>query len=459
MNGKILIVDDNDTVRDLILMGLEADFDCDFIEAEDGLQAMEFLKNDPEIMFVISDYNMPNANGAKLYEFFEKEGYDFPFILFTAEDTDQYPEFARFNDEGRITEKLSKPDDFVNIPLKVAELIEKHQKGKSGADTWEPKCAHKDIDFVRVKIERLFKSNDAACDYFIRLSAKKYVKVINKDDLYDSDLLEKYMNKGLKYFYNSEEDFSRVSEETIKVLTRDLQNDNLSEADALTSQCEALDYIGSSVSRMGISSAALDLGKKVASSSMNVIKKSEKLTSILKSLQDKNQDAYDHGLLISYVASAICHHMQWNTPATLEKISLAAIFHDSKLSDNLVEIHLRGGNDFSDLEDSEEKLYKDHPIITAAELDKDESLPQGVAQIVEQHHEMPDGSGFPKKLQAQAITPMSSIFILAEAFVTELGSRDLTPEIFEEIETKFEELYKKGNFRKPYEGFIQAFKK
>ena len=97
----------------------------------------------------------------------------------------------------------SKPDDFVNIPGKVAEMIETHQKGSSAGDTWEPKCPHNDIDFVRVKIERLLKSNDAACDYYIRLSAKKYVKVINQNDLYDSDLLEKYLNKGLKYFYNS----------------------------------------------------------------------------------------------------------------------------------------------------------------------------------------------------------------------------------------------------------------
>jgi HD-GYP domain-containing protein (c-di-GMP phosphodiesterase class II) len=48
-----------------------------------------------------------------------------------------------------------------------------------------------------------------------------------------------------------------------------------------------------------------------------------------------------------------------------------------------------------------------------------EILPD-VDTVVAQHHELPDGTGFPRKLSGARISPLSSVFIVAHDLVYEI---------------------------------------
>jgi DNA-binding response OmpR family regulator len=66
-NGKqnILIVDDSRAVRQLLKMVLQRHVDCNIMEAEDGQEAYEKLKDD-NYDLLITDINMPRMNGLSL---------------------------------------------------------------------------------------------------------------------------------------------------------------------------------------------------------------------------------------------------------------------------------------------------------------------------------------------------------------------------------------------------------
>ncbi len=83
--GRILIVDDEKNIRDLIRMTLtKAGYDV--LEAEDGAKAVEILRKDdnPLMVDVITcDIRMPKVNGIEAIAFFRKEFPSIPVVVIT----------------------------------------------------------------------------------------------------------------------------------------------------------------------------------------------------------------------------------------------------------------------------------------------------------------------------------------------------------------------------------------
>lgn len=84
---KILVVDDFPTMRRIVKTLLKQCGYSNFIEAEDGAQAYDTLQKNPDIEFIVSDWNMPNMTGI---EFLKTVRADpkfkhLPFLMVTAE--------------------------------------------------------------------------------------------------------------------------------------------------------------------------------------------------------------------------------------------------------------------------------------------------------------------------------------------------------------------------------------
>ncbi len=84
---KILVVDDFPTMRRIVKQLLKQNGFINFVEAEDGKQALDTLKADANIEFVVSDWNMPNMTGLELLKAVRKDEKlkHLPFLMVTAE--------------------------------------------------------------------------------------------------------------------------------------------------------------------------------------------------------------------------------------------------------------------------------------------------------------------------------------------------------------------------------------
>jgi two-component system chemotaxis response regulator CheY len=63
---KFLVVDDSVTMRRIVLNSLKNLGYEDFVEANDGREAIEKLSGDSQINFIITDWNMPVVSGLEL---------------------------------------------------------------------------------------------------------------------------------------------------------------------------------------------------------------------------------------------------------------------------------------------------------------------------------------------------------------------------------------------------------
>jgi CheY-like chemotaxis protein len=81
----ILVVDDDALAGEMIGITLEM-LDHTVTLAENGIEAIEQIENNPNLNLIISDMNMPIMSGIELFQMLLENGVKLPFILLTGDD-------------------------------------------------------------------------------------------------------------------------------------------------------------------------------------------------------------------------------------------------------------------------------------------------------------------------------------------------------------------------------------
>ena len=88
---KILVIDDVDEIRDLLIFFLEAHFPSMVTSATSGHQAIEILSQKKDFDLVISDLRMPNGTGADVLDYIEQNHISIPLIFLSSDNPHHFP--------------------------------------------------------------------------------------------------------------------------------------------------------------------------------------------------------------------------------------------------------------------------------------------------------------------------------------------------------------------------------
>jgi two-component system chemotaxis response regulator CheY len=90
MKVKVLVVEDNNAMRNLIATALDQHLDVDVYEAENGFAALKLLPEN-EFELILTDINMPDINGLELITFLRQHpSYkEVPILIITTEAGDE----------------------------------------------------------------------------------------------------------------------------------------------------------------------------------------------------------------------------------------------------------------------------------------------------------------------------------------------------------------------------------
>lgn len=125
-NGRILVVDDEPSVRTVVRMTLEK-AGYDVLEAENGEKAIELIntgENRLVLDAVICDIRMPKINGVQAIDYFQREYPHVPIIVLTAyPETQMAVSFIR----NGVADYLIKPVEAQKLQAAVAKAMERRQ--------------------------------------------------------------------------------------------------------------------------------------------------------------------------------------------------------------------------------------------------------------------------------------------------------------------------------------------
>lgn len=124
------------------------------------------------------------------------------------------------------------------------------------------------------------------------------------------------------------------------------------------------------------------------------------------------EEVYSHSLNVSILAMMLARELR--LPAELVHLAgLGGMFHDIGLS----RVPAKILNNRGPLSKAERDLLEMH-CEYGLEIGRQAGLPPAVLQLIFQHHELYDGSGYPRRLKGEAIDPLARVISLVNAFDT-----------------------------------------
>ncbi|GAB6887221.1 hypothetical protein JCM13304A_07190 [Desulfothermus okinawensis JCM 13304] len=123
----ILLVDDIQPTRETLINILRVLGYKNFLEASNGEEAIEIIKNNKDIQLIISDWKMPRMSGFDLLKWVrsQEEYKDIPFIMVTSKGEKEDIALAA---EQEVTEYLVKPVTVEALILKMEDIDKKLEK-------------------------------------------------------------------------------------------------------------------------------------------------------------------------------------------------------------------------------------------------------------------------------------------------------------------------------------------
>lgn len=120
LRGKILIVDDEAFLVDLMKEILLNDVDSDIVTSTSGPEALQMLGGDDVFDLVITDIRMPETSGMDIYEFLRTKKMEKKVLMVTADPYSQ--DIARFLKKNKV-ECLKKPFQLMEFKKKVLDKL------------------------------------------------------------------------------------------------------------------------------------------------------------------------------------------------------------------------------------------------------------------------------------------------------------------------------------------------
>lgn len=315
--------------------------------------------------------------------------------------------------------------NFVKKPFSLqslSSLIEEKTDIKFSFDSKKVEALLEASKYVPIKIDDIYNLPKAPYDLFVKINEDKYVRIAKEGSGFAKTTLNNIISKGVHIIYASKDQYNKY----LNMLTNTAMNMkeiNVSKETKLNFLSKTSALIMDHIYNEGISKEMFFGSKQVLDSAMEIAMEDDNMFNMLNLLNDIDQDLYKHSLAMSIYSVLIAKNLDWEAEGTIFKLSLGALFADIGIRGIDPEI-LKKANTW--LSEEESKEYEKHPLL-GAEIMRNSVDSQDILDIVAQHHENLDGTGYPKKLTRYAIHPMAKIVRVAHEFCEQALKTESNP--------------------------------
>ncbi|MCM2351058.1 MAG: hypothetical protein NDI69_13635 [Bacteriovoracaceae bacterium] len=407
-----LVVSNSSYMRGILKFVLETLLHTEVTELESEEKALSFLKNlESAPSMIIYDYT-PNAYLVEDFITYLKDHSKQVRIVILVD---------KIREEGKELLKEHQQLILMDESTLPAALIEESKKLFSNSPYLnEDHYCRIDINFLSI-LDGINKN------LFIRLGQDKYIKIFHEDDNTNVIDIQKYKVKGINYLYLNRETAGWVITQIQSQIDIFLKASNFrfvlrGASDSPKKRFEQ--KILRIDDEVYIDKDFKESIDKAVERIRSIVEKEAKVEQYLKVLKDKqdNYALYTQKMnLTSLIACALAKQLDWISKTTMDKIVYAAVLSDITLAVRPELLQIQNLGEFekikNTLTEEDQKIFLSHPK-DAANLIKRyfNTAPPDTDVLAYQHHELPDGSGFPQGLRAEKISPLSALFIVATEF-------------------------------------------
>lgn len=369
---------------------------------------------------VIINWDLKNHAGSQVLKFI-RTNYPAQKVILVLENDGLYA-------SGQYDEEKLKKLGATEIALKpfeishLKELLEGHQSlgdlvsslPKREGLSEEEEVQLQDEEFTSVNINSFYSSKAVLFDIYIRLSSGRYVKILHAGDNFSKERIDKYKNdKGVENLYFHKSDRRKFIQYNNYLTRKVVGNKQLPGSVKVDMMKNVADKFVEEIHTQGVKPQVVDQGKEVCKTLFRLVEKQDDLYKVLKELENDDPNIFTHSFLVSLYSTAIIKQFEWQSQITIESTALACLLHDigkTKLPKELISMRPE------DMNDEQLEEYQNHPQYGAEIVEQNRMINNSVKQIILQHHECYDGSGFPFGKRGSKILTLANIVKLADDF-------------------------------------------
>lgn len=424
--SKILIIDDEDDIRELIEIVIASEFPHDILSANCGNKGVELLGFHDDIVAIVCDYNMFNGNGGDVFNY-NKSNSNLPFILLTGGLLEDYTDIQNFKEINANNFLVAKPFEYADLikPLKIAL----NEDANTGRDNKLKLC--------KIRTHLVQANIIGSCDIYLEDSKGEFeitrlsIEKISNEHIF---LTEDHFQDYITYYY------AYLNEQ----LTSSKQIEDVFNLTSSSIEC-----VNTTLNHFDIDEDQVQLVNACVNKCINQMKSYKMLNPFMKKFCASKDYFTGHSIVTIHIAYLLCKRLGYKEGESLEKLTYAALLHDITLRNtNYSEIIDQQSSNFKSLTEDEQEEIIRHPYTAFTLVQKLKGIPADVDHIIHEHHEKPGGDGYPRGLTATQISPLSCVFIIALRSAHIIYFSDDLDNLKEKITETLAD-YHQGYFKKP----------
>jgi len=282
-----------------------------------------------------------------------------------------------------------------------------------------------DTKFTRIRVEEFFSGEVSVFDIYLRLNKDKYIKIFNKGEHYNPERLKKYAEtKQGEWLYFLTAERAAFINYLNEMCNRVMASPHFTNRQRVGLIKNIADQYISEIETRGIRPEIVEEGKKMCENMLTMARDDKGLSKLMQEFEAIDPKAFSEAFLTAFFASMIVSKLPWGSRTTVEKVVMGALMQDiGKLK---MPAHLREKKE-KDMDARERELWRKHPQLGVEMLDTSTAVSETIKQIVYQHHELVNGSGFPNGLMGLKIFPLAKIVSFAHDLADFLRQEGLAP--------------------------------
>jgi HD-GYP domain-containing protein (c-di-GMP phosphodiesterase class II) len=306
-------------------------------------------------------------------------------------------------------------------------MDDKKKKIKEQSEEWEQESEQNAIvgDFFKVSTEIIKRINSLFFDVYIKTGADKFVKIFKKDTQPEIERIEKYESKGVAELYILNKDrktYFLKADQIVENLLKDNTTDS-------TQKVELLHELTNLVMMEIYKDIKMDdvVIERTYSTSKAIVEHLARDTKSLAAfIRSSNSDFYlcKHSVAVCALSLLLAQALGNESTLLLQTLGVGSILHDIGLAQIDPVVACKR---VEELNADEMREYKLHPLYGMNMLQQSKEVTAEVRQIIYQHHEQPNGQGFPNFLHGPSISYLAKIVSIADNFsdlTTKFGERE-----------------------------------
>lgn len=419
-----------------------------------GSEALETLSYEGPFAVIIIECSLKDTNPSELGEMIFDQIGQRPLIFVGTPTMIKDRVAQEFYDENEMVSVYNKPYQANQFIGAVSEAILWAKK-----EDYENSIVELDPEnFVPMKLRNFYLYDSVPFDVYVELTKTKFIKAISADKKYTQSAIQDFQKRNIRYLYLEKNEHLNFLENSITKILTSLSIKALDPKKRVQTSIAAVLIIHQYLRDVGISDSIRTLIEKVIEQFPIILKSYASVEDLLLTFPLEHKDVAEQAILKGLLCEFITMKLGWKSDMTRSKFGLAALIHDA----------------FLEREEWSTISYKDHPTLDYLSDEQVENFIQHANRaaevarqfprypeadfIIEQHHELPDGNGFPQGLIANKITQISSIFILANNLVIQLVLNGASRSSLINILKGFEPIYNNANFKEPFQTIFKAIK-